>query len=157
MTHKHKIAWATVGYLRYWNASASPPICSSRSLVQNWVWWQSKTFPWHPIPLYQRVQNQSFPSEIPAQVTAPPSTRTPTPSSRKKRKDTSNTTAAGSSSTFQVNAPNIWQGRSTASASKSGQYLPVNTIIRVVYVCFNVKLERCKCTHIYTVRELHFL
>ena len=30
-----------------------------------------KTFPWHPIPLYQRVQNQSFPSEIPAQVTAP--------------------------------------------------------------------------------------
>jgi hypothetical protein len=33
----------------------------------------------------------------------------------------------------------------------------VNTIIWIWYVCFNVKMERCKCTHINIVRKLNFL
>ena len=138
MTHKHKIARATVGYLRYWNASASPPICSSRSLVQNWVWWQSKTFPWHPIPPYQRVQNQSFPSEIHAPVTAPQALEHLLRAAGRKGKTRATQAQQAPAATSKLMLQTSDKD-TTASASKSGQYPPVNTIIRIGYVCFNVK------------------
>ena len=139
MTHKHKIDRATGGYLRYWNASASPPYSLLQTFSAKLGMMTKQDIPMAPNTPVSKSAEPILSLWDSCTGNSPPSTRAPAPSSRKKRKDTSNTSAAGSSSNFQVNAPNIWQGRTTASASKSGQYPPVNTIIRIGYVCFNVK------------------